>query len=137
VKKPPTIIAAVGTARNRRGPARTIVAAVGKAGKGDKPGRYRTGVVGAIGGTAEQKGPWVMRLLETGAAVGRAGPKRGRKPNVARNIKMAREYLQRRAGTGKSDTALKVNIGKNYGLGRRASINAVNAGLKTVCSKTV
>src|SRR5262249_14853454 len=46
-----------------------------------------------------------------------------------RNEKMALEYLKRRGGK-KSNTALMVEIGDAEGLKRRASINAVESGLR-------
>jgi hypothetical protein len=46
-----------------------------------------------------------------------------------RNHEMAGEFLKRR-GRGKSDTALKEAIGAARGLKRRASVDAVNSGLK-------
>jgi hypothetical protein len=50
---------------------------------------------------------------------------------IARNMRMALEYRRRRAkGSGKSDSALKAEIGAGEGLKRRASIDAINASLK-------
>jgi hypothetical protein len=49
-----------------------------------------------------------------------------------RNIRMAREFRQRRPSWNKSATALMEDIGKRDGLGRSASVNAINKGLKIV-----
>ena len=54
---------------------------------------------------------------------------------IARNIKMAQEFQGRRAkGSGKSDSALKEEIGIGENLKRRASIYAINAGLESLKS---
>jgi hypothetical protein len=49
---------------------------------------------------------------------------------VARDEKMAAEFKRRRSQTGMSDSALKEAIGKDNGLGRTASIDGINRGLK-------
>ena len=78
----------------------------------------------------------VDRLLETGAKIHRRQNKGGRSRNAndGRNRKMAAEFLQRYGHTGLSATALKADIGKAHGLGRRASITAIDRGLKILCS---
>jgi hypothetical protein len=56
-----------------------------------------------------------------------------------RDREMAHEYLRRRADEKcrMSDTALKVDIGeKMHRLGRRASIDAVDRGLKIICAES-
>lgn len=50
--------------------------------------------------------------------------------NTARNNDMAREFKRRRPGSKLSDTALKISIGREQGLGRSASIEAIKQGLK-------
>jgi hypothetical protein len=54
---------------------------------------------------------------------------------MVRNMRMALEFQRRRAkGSGTSDSALKAEIGAGEGLHRRASIDAINAGLKILAS---
>jgi hypothetical protein len=67
------------------------------------------------------------------------GAREGRKKRsatvIARNRKMAQEFQRRRAkGSGKSDSALKAEIGIGEKLKRRASIDAINSGLKSLNS---
>jgi hypothetical protein len=67
----------------------------------------------------------------------RAGAKKG-KANRPRNIQMAKEYLAKLPSWApKSETALMVRIGKSRGLGRSASIDAINEGIKIVRSKAI
>jgi hypothetical protein len=54
---------------------------------------------------------------------------------IARNRKMALEFQRRRFECSrKSDSALMAEIGKTEGLQRRASIDGINAGLKSLNS---
>ena len=67
------------------------------------------------------------------------GAREGRKKRsatvITRNRKMAQEFQRRRAkGSGKSDSALKAEIGIGEKLKRRASIDAINSGLKSLNS---
>jgi hypothetical protein len=110
-----------------------IVAAVGYADRGFKAGRRRTGAVGAaiIEGEA-------LREHATGARLRRRENKGGRPTENARDRELAREFLRRRkAGATVSDSALKAAIGaRSYpALGRTASIDAINRGLKILSRK--
>jgi hypothetical protein len=61
----------------------------------------------------------------------REGSKKKSANVIARNRRIALEFQRRRAkGSGKSDSALMTEIGAREGLKRRASIHAINAGLK-------
>jgi hypothetical protein len=52
-----------------------------------------------------------------------------------RNVRMAKEFQERKRRSGKSDFALKVAIGKVNKLGTRQSVYAIDAGLKKIlCS---
>jgi hypothetical protein len=139
-KQPPTIIATVGTARNRRGPARTIVATTGHAGKGDKPRRKRSlaggdwfvthGSIERITGHSVE-GPEAVKWFRTGVKSYRKSQPGGRRPglNRQRNIEMAEEFLQRRKTSFLSDTDLKAHVGRRRDLKRSAAITAVDDGL--------
>jgi hypothetical protein len=61
----------------------------------------------------------------------------GRKPDVDRNRKLAREFLRRRKTSRLSDTALMKVIGAEHDppLGRTAAIGAINAGRKILSGK--
>ena len=58
----------------------------------------------------------------------RGGPPPGQKAERDRDL--AREYLRRQKESGLSATALKEKIGRGRGLGRSASIEAINRGVK-------
>src|SRR5262249_691247 len=65
----------------------------------------------------------------------RQGNKKRSANVIARNRKLAQEFRRRRAeGSGKSDSALKEEIGIGENLKRRASIDAINAGLESLNS---
>jgi hypothetical protein len=79
------------------------------------------------------------RHVETGTKIRWRSDKGGRRPdaNRDRNVAMAKEFQQRKAKMGnKSDSKLKEEVGKDerFGLSRRSAIDAVNKGLKILCS---
>jgi hypothetical protein len=43
---------------------------------------------------------------------------------------MAQDFIREKGGLSTSESALKAEIGERYGLGRSASIEAINQGLK-------
>ncbi|MET3521455.1 hypothetical protein [Mesorhizobium abyssinicae] len=83
---------------------------------------------------AHMKAKWEPSAL-TGQKVRHESPgadKGGRKigKNISRDVSMAKEFQERRKSSRRSATALKEEIGRAYGLGRSASIEAINCGLK-------
>jgi hypothetical protein len=84
---------------------------------------------------AHMKARWEPAAL-TGQKVRHESPgadKGGRKSgnNIARDVEMVKEFQKSRQTSPLSDTALKQKIGaKAYKLGRSASIEAINRGLK-------
>jgi hypothetical protein len=62
----------------------------------------------------------------------REGAKRGGRRAPDRDRRMAQEFLKRQPQSKMSATALKVNIGVEHGLRRRAAIDAVDRGLKKI-----
>jgi hypothetical protein len=135
MKKPSTIIAITGTARNRRGPARTIVAAVGEAGKGRKPGRKRTDAKGgwlldneSIERTTGHhvEGPEAVEWLRTGAKQRRRENKGGRPPgSPIDDVNLAREWKH-----GERSGVTKAKVAERHGLHRSTGTRRINRGLQ-------
>jgi hypothetical protein len=132
--KRPRIVAAVGGFTARGAAANDaatkhsrVVAAVGNA-----SGRGTASAEGA----AEVRGEG-MRLLATGAKMHHRENKGGRNPDAARNREMALKFKRRMRSriSNISASAIKAEMGEAYGLGRRASIDAIDRGLKDLCGK--
>lgn len=87
--------------------------------------------LGALMREAEIKFEWEPAAM-TGKRVrdggARGGPPPGR--TKQRDSELAQKYLRRQKESGLSATALKAKIGKDSGLGRSASIEAIDRGLK-------
>jgi hypothetical protein len=52
-----------------------------------------------------------------------------------RDQQMAREFERRKGTSGKSDTALKAEIGRKFGLSRTQSVEAINRGQKLLTER--
>jgi hypothetical protein len=78
------------------------------------------------------------RLRETSEEKHKQAAEKGRRQRAVeiseRNKQMAEEFLQKRKNLPShiSGSALKAEIGKHHGLGRSASIEAINRGLKSL-----
>jgi hypothetical protein len=72
------------------------------------------------------------RLAEIARKQLDAAARGGRPKQPLRDRQMAQEFLKRLPQSKMSKTALKVDIGRKHGLRRRAAIDAVDRGLKSV-----
>ena len=138
-KKPPIIAAAVGTSTPRVGAdvrRRMVEEATAKMDREgvrlDSP-EARERIEQAVRESRVE----IKRHVATGTKQRWRLNKGGRPLGIKRkrNVEMAREYLQRKAETAKSASALMEDIGKRYKLGRSAAITAIKSGLKMVCGK--
>ena len=84
----------------------------------------------------QERNRLLVRLGEVSAEEHKRASEEARRQRAGfisdRNWKMAQKFLNKKSNSYKSDSALKAEIGKLHSLGRSASIEAINRGLKAL-----
>ena len=98
--------------------------------------RFRSS--GAFIDYAPERDRLLVRIEELSAEKQKQAPEEHRRRRAAflsdRDSQMAQEFLNKKSNphSFRSDSALKEEIGKRHDLGRSASIEAINRGLKSL-----
>lgn len=84
----------------------------------------------------QERNRLLVRLGEVSAEKHRRASEEARRQRAVsisnRNRQMAQEFLSKKSNSYKSDSALKAEVGKRRSLGRSASIDSINRGLKAL-----